>query len=198
MKPVSFIHNPAEKPKDQLIAEFVIRKEIFEKLFGELIDSDRELPPQHYLIVGQRGMGKTTLLLRVMYAIQDDEKLNKFLMPLRFSEEQYNIGRLEQLWEEAAHFLGYKNPVYSGLYDEMVTHEKSDDYERICFEVLEKKLKEQNQRAVLLIDNIGDLFDKFSDIQNHRFREILMASSKIQIIDENLTLDGLNYIANQF
>jgi len=176
----NFIYNPSEKPKNQLIAEFVIRKDIFSKLFKDLNEASKDTPVQHYLIAGQRGMGKTTLLLRLQYAIEDDPSLSKFLIPIRFSEEQYNIGRLERLWEEA--MLESKNPEYVGLYDEMLKHEDKGDYEQICYEILANKLKEKKQRALLMIDNIGDLFEKFSKIQNHRFREVLMTCPSIQII----------------
>lgn len=177
-----FIYNPSEKPKNQLIAEFVIRKDVFEKLYKEVKKASKETPPQHYLIAGQRGMGKTTLLLRIQYAIEDDLTLSKYLIPIRFSEEQYNIGRLERLWEETALMLEHKIPDYAGLYDEMLKHEDKDDYERICFETLANKLKEGKQRVLLMIDNIGDLFDRFPEIQNHRLREVLMTCPSIQII----------------
>ncbi|NVO08764.1 MAG: SEL1-like repeat protein [Bacteroidales bacterium] len=177
-----FIYNPSEKPKNQLIAEFVIRKDVFEKLYKEVKKASKETPPQHYLIAGQRGMGKTTLLLRIQYAIEDDLALSKYLIPIRFSEEQYNIGRLERLWEETALMLEHKIPDYVGLYDEMLKHEDKDDYERICFETLANKLKERKQRVLLMIDNIGDLFDRFPEIQNHRLREVLMTCPSIQII----------------
>jgi len=177
-----FIYNPSEKPKNQLIAEFVIRKDVFEKLYKEVKKASKETPSQHYLIAGQRGMGKTTLLLRIQYAIEDDLTLSKYLIPIRFSEEQYNIGRLERLWEETALMLEHKIPDYADLNDEMLKHEDKDDYERICFETLANKLKERKQRVLLMIDNIGDLFDRFPEIQNHRLREVLMTCPSIQII----------------
>ena len=177
-----FVYNPAEKSKEQLVSEFVIRQAVFEKMMKELKSAGKTTPPQHFLVAGQRGMGKTTLLLRIKYAIEDDSVLSKFLIPIRFSEEQYHIASLERLWEETARLLEDKNPAYAHLYDEMIAHESEKDYESIGFDLLEKKLKANKQRALLMIDNIGDLFDKFAEIEHHRLRKILMTSAQIQII----------------
>ena len=46
-----------------------------------------EHPEQHFLIEGKRGMGKTTLLLRLSYEIENDAKLSEWLIPLVFNEE---------------------------------------------------------------------------------------------------------------
>jgi len=177
-----FVYNPDQKSREQLIAEFVIRREVFEELFTEFREAARDIPPQHFLLAGQRGMGKTTLLLRLKYAVEDDAKLRKYLLPVRFREEQYNIGRLERLWEETAQLLAIQSTAYEDLYETMLIHEAEADYERICFDLLEARLKKKKQRALLMIDNIGDLFDKFPEIQNHRLRQLLMSSPYIQLI----------------
>jgi TPR repeat protein len=177
-----FVFNPDEETKEMLIATFAIRKEIFEKIFKIIKSSSRDTAPQHFLLVGQRGMGKTTLLLRLKYEMEDDKELNNYLLPVRFSEEQYQIGCLPDLWEETALYLEGLDKAFTGLKEQMLIHEKEKDYENICFELLTAKLKSTNKRVVLLIDNIGDLFHKFTDLENHRFRQILMTSPQFQLI----------------
>lgn len=177
-----FLYNPAEKSKQQLLAEFVIRGQEFETIFDILKSANYTIAPQHFLIVGQRGMGKTTLMLRIKYALEDDIELSKNVVPVRFSEEQYNIARLDRLWEETAQILEHNNESYAGLYEEILEHEKQKDYEQVAFVLLEKRLKHNKQRAVLFIDNIGELLEKFGKNENHRFRQILQTSTAIQII----------------
>lgn len=177
-----FVFNPDEETKEMLIATFAIRKDIFQKIFKIIKSSSRDTAPQHFLLVGQRGMGKTTLLLRLKYEMEDDPELNQYLLPVRFSEEQYQIGCLPDLWEETAIYLENLNPNFSGLKDELLKHEKEKDYERICFDIITRKLKDNNKRIVLLIDNIGDLFNKFTSQETHRFREILMTSPHFLLI----------------
>ncbi len=177
-----FLFNPDEETKEMLIATFAIRKDIFQKIFKIIKSSSRDTAPQHFLLVGQRGMGKTTLLLRLKYEMENDPELNQYLLPVRFSEEQYQIGCLPDLWEETAIYLESLNPRFAGLKDEMLQHEKENDYERICFDMLTQKIKEAKKRVVLLIDNIGDLFNKFTEQETHRFREILMTSPYFLLI----------------
>ena len=83
-----FVFNPDEETKEMLIATFAIRREIFEKVFKIIKSSSHDTAPQHFLLTGQRGMGKTTLLLRLKYEMEDDKDLNHYLLPVRFSEEQ--------------------------------------------------------------------------------------------------------------
>src|ERR1019366_3880913 len=50
------------------------------------------------LIIGQRGLGKTTLLRRLAFAVEDDPALAAAWMPLVFPEEQYNVAGLGDFW----------------------------------------------------------------------------------------------------
>jgi len=176
------LYNPAQKEKETLINEFVIRGKEFRTIIEDVQNSKMDVPEQHYLIVGQRGMGKTTLLWRILYAIEDNPKLNKKLIPVIFGEEQYNIFSLSQFWEETAIYLGNKYTEYGSLYDKMVEHEENENYSGISFEILEKALKTNKQHIVVLMDNLGYLLDKISEKEAHFFRKTLMTSNIIRII----------------
>ena len=179
-KPLIF--NPAEEPKESLIANFIIRLDVFEKIIKIIKTSAIDVAPQHFLIIGQRGMGKTTLLLRIKYEVQDIPELSKNHLAIRFSEEQYQISNLINLWEETAIALSNTSKQYKDLYSEMLHNEDKKDYERICFDLLSNSLKQTGKRLVLLIDNIGKLFERFSDQESYRLREILMTSPYILLI----------------
>ena len=81
---LKYLFNPLQKEPKQLKAEFVVRTAVFNQLFEEIQEDLMQHPPQHYMILGQRGMGKTTLLLHLKYAVLEDEKLNKWLLPVLF------------------------------------------------------------------------------------------------------------------
>jgi TPR repeat protein len=180
--PKPLLYNPDQKSKQQLIAEFVIRRREFANLMQGLEASAPHTSPQHYLVVGQRGMGKTTLLLRVKYAVEDHPQLNKWLVPIRFSEEQYQIARLDRFWEEIADHLSIADASFDGLLEEMEKHEEADDYERIALDLLIRVLKKHKKRVLVMVDNLGDLFNKFSDEENHRLREVLLSKTEIQLM----------------
>lgn len=177
----TFLYNPDRKSKDELIAEFVIRTEVFDDIMHDLETSDMKHPEQHYLLVGQRGAGKTTLLHRIKYGINDSKKLNKWLIPIAFSEEQYNVGELANLWENVGQYLeDYEG--FDGLYSEMELHIAKSNFEEKCLDILENHLNAKKKKLVLLIDNIGDLLKKMSELEVRRLREILQTKSFIRLI----------------
>lgn len=183
---VASIYNPDLLSKDQLIASFVVRIRKFEKLFAEIKSGKMEHPEQPLLIVGLRGMGKTTLLLRLSYEVENDSELNDWLIPIVFNEEEYGISKLFKLWETIAEYLGKKNSRFSRLFDEM--DKKYDQlqndtlYEQAAFSLLTDALRQHNKKLLLFIDNFGDMFKRFAKQEKQRLREVLMTCPDIRII----------------
>lgn len=101
--PTLAIYNPDLLSDADLSRQFVARLGLLRRLTDDL---GLEGSPQHHLIVGQRGMGKTTLLRRLRGAIQEDERLRARWLPLSFPEEQYNVSRLSDLWVNCLDALG--------------------------------------------------------------------------------------------
>ena len=182
---VAYIYNPQNQTKEELIVSYVVRLKIFQKLFQEIKTSKMEHPEQHFLIEGKRGMGKTTLLLRLSYEIENDAKLSDWLIPLVFNEEEYSVRKLFKLWERIAELLEEKNSAFDGIKAEMnqlsKTYSSDDDYEKACFELLTLQLQKHEKKIILFIDNFGDMFQKFKDKEAHRLRKILQTSSDLRI-----------------
>ncbi len=181
-KKITTLYNPGETDKKSLIDEFVVRNREFETIWEDIRTSKMEYPEQNYLIIGQRGMGKTTLLYRLKYAIEDDLDLKKWLLPISFPEEQYGIGDMANLWEYVAAYLEDEYPVFNGLVGTIESHMEDPDYERIGFSILIDSLKKAGKKSILLIDNFGDLLNKFTEIEGHRLREILMTCQHIRLV----------------
>ncbi len=185
-KTVACIYNPRNQSPGELIDHFVVRQKIFEKIFEDIRTSDMKYPEQHYMIEGKRGMGKTTLLLRLAYAIEQDEQLNKWLIPLNFNEEEYSVRKLFRLWERIIQLLEDANPVFKGLFAQAEKisriYKSDEEYERELYKLLELKLQANGKKIILFIDNFGDMVQKFSDLEAHRLRKILQISADIRII----------------
>lgn len=164
---IANLYNPHEQSKQELIDSFVVRLKIFHKLFSEIRNSDMKHPEQHFLIEAQRGMGKTTLLLRLSYEIENDAELNTWLIPIVFKEESYyGITRLFKLWEETARLLEAGEPEFAGLFNQMeAQYDENKDYERLCFEILTNALKQHHKKLILFIDNLSELFKNFNDME---------------------------------
>lgn len=177
----TLLYNPDKKNKQQFIEEFVVRTAVFDELFKDIQSGKMKHPEQHYLIVGQRGTGKTTLLNRLKYAIEDDQTLKKWLIPVLFNEEQYHIIELANVWENVAGYLedfhGFK-----GITEEIEKYVSRKDFEQQAFDILVKHLSKHDKKIVLFIDNIGDLLKKFDLLEVRRLREILQTSPYIRLI----------------
>jgi len=175
------IYNPANQTPKKLIENFVVRTKIFKEIFNDIKNSEMKHPEQHYIIQGVRGQGKTTLMLRIAYEINNDIELRKRIIPIVFNEEQYNISRLFKLWEAIAEYLEELNEI-NGLYEKMQKFENDDDYEWHCSQILEEALKDHNKKVILFIDNIDEMLSKFSKKEHHRLREVLIVSAEFRII----------------
>ena len=178
---LSYIYNPANQSTQEIFENFVIRTKELNKIVRELNKTNLNIGAQHFLIEGQRGTGKTSLLLRLKYEIKNNKKLFTNLIPIQFAEEQYNIFDLCRLWESTADKLedieGFEN-----LIDELEEVYDDDNYQDECFNIFERYLIKNNKRLVLLLDNFGDILDKFSDIEQKRLRDIFHTSKHIQLI----------------
>lgn len=188
------LYNPNKKDKAAFLDEFVIRTRIFDHMFREIQTDKMIVPEQHYMIVGPRGAGKTSMLLRLKYAVEDDPVLSKRVIPVMFGEEQYNIGELGNLWERIAEYLeDYYG--FEGITGEIEKYIYRDDYEEAAFKILIKYLDQRQQdRIMLLIDNIGQLFDKFEMNEIRRLREVLQTWPHIRLVAASPVI--LHYIVD--
>ncbi|NLR80260.1 hypothetical protein [Chitinophaga eiseniae] len=175
------LYNPDRKNKADFIAEFVIRTKIFDEIMADIKTGKMTTPEQHYLLLGQRGAGKTTMLLRLKYAVEDDAKLSKWLIPVIFSEEQYNIGELGNLWERIAEYLEDYHG-FDGITNEIIPFIQQDNYEEAALKVLIHHLDRHKKKVILFIDNIGQLLAKFDDLEVRRLREILQTIPHFRLI----------------
>ncbi len=176
-------YTPDEMSEEKFLARFVVRNEVFEEIFHDIKSADYEITNQHYIIVGQRGQGKTTLLRKLQLEVQNDKNLTQFLLPVKFTEEQYQIRSLCRLWEEVADYLQtvYEDE-FGTILDTMEKHFEDDDYDLQCFSYLERALKEKKKKLLLLIDNIDELFGKLKIKEQQQLREILLTSSSFIIV----------------
>jgi len=169
------LYNPANQSKQALLDNFVIRQHEFDKVCRILKHTRIDLIAQNILIIGLRGTGKTTLLLRIHYEIDNTPALSH-IVPIQFSEEQYSIYSLARLWENVADRL----EAVAGFQGVAEEDNTGDYYARIRL-----YLKKNKQKLLLLIDNFGDLLNKLSELECKKLRDLLH-EPYVQIIAASL------------
>lgn len=159
---------------------FVARTRLFKLVMDSISGTRNDAPPQHHLFIGQRGMGKTTLLKRLEVELRAEPYCKSFI-PLLFPEEQYNLDNLDTFWlnclDSIADVLEKE-----GLPQEVIEidqeverlssipqAERSDKiYKYFCHIVYNLR-----RRPVLLIDNINFVLGRLSKEEQHTLRSYM-------------------------
>lgn len=162
------LFNPGLQDDDSLVAGFVARQDLLDFFVSELRAVPMHGTVQHHLVIGARGMGKTTLLRRLAIAIRQDCKLSSQLIPLTFPEEQYNVKDLADLWLNAMDALGDElersgRKEEAHELDDAIAHLEGeglarDTLARRARALLVERCAAIGRRPVLLVDNIDIVF----------------------------------------
>lgn len=183
------VYNPDLLDRDALVSLFVARLPLLERLIDDLRRDDGTGASQHQLLIGSRGMGKTTLLRRIAYAVQDEAGLSGRWLPLVFPEEQYNIARLSDLWVNCLDALGdvledRDRDADAERLDAQIAGLPSDDEGRRAGEalaLLERWAHALSRRFVLLIDNIDLVLERLKK-SDWAIREVLSSARHLKVI----------------
>ena len=155
------VYNPASLSDDDFLRSFVARQGIATYLIERLAEITPSGPAKNHLIVGQRGMGKTSMLRRLALAASSDERLSRVLIPLSFREEQYNVHSLYVFWANCLDALG-------DWFDRSGQHNKAEQLDRevallsdapeASLRLFEQWIDREDRRPLLLLDNIDLIF----------------------------------------
>lgn len=163
------IYNPALLTKQESIALFTARRGLLDRLLDAFRRTNPGEPAQHVLLVGQRGQGKTTILRRLAYAVEDAPDLAARYLPLTFPEEQYNVGRISDLWVNtldalAAYLAARDRSAEAKEIDRAIDALPDDERERdlAARAELERWADRKGVRLLLLLDSIDLIFERLA------------------------------------
>ena len=94
-------YNPGFLSPDELRRSFVVRHDDLANLVRIVRENTGSSVNQHVLVVGPRGMGKTTLVRRVALEIESDAELSRAWYPVLYAEESYFADTPGRFWREA-------------------------------------------------------------------------------------------------
>ena len=160
------IHNPAHLTADELKASFVAREDTLAELLRAIREQTPGRPCQHMMLIGPRGMGKTTLGLRFLCAIEEDPDLRERWQPVAFHEESYGIGSLADFWIHALRHLtrATGESRWEQRAEALVANEA--DQERVAAYALAELAdfsRESERRLVLFVENFDSIVAQIHD-----------------------------------
>lgn len=182
------LYNSQNIAPEQLQAQFSIRLKEYGRVWQDIKKSKMTHPEQHYLIQGVRGAGKTMFLTKLAQDVGLDESLKDWLIPILLNEEEYSIFSLFTFWLRVAQILSSSHTEFSELYEQINTlDEVHDDLEgtqlaELAWQHIREALQKHDKKIIILMDNMAELFDSFSDTEHAQLREALSLHAEVRII----------------
>ena len=170
------LYNPAQLTPDELKASFVAREDTLAEMLRLLAEQTPGRPCQHMMLIGPRGMGKTTLGLRFLHAVTETPTLAAAWQPVPFYEESYEIGDLADFWLAALGHLtrATEEPEWADRADELRRDER--DGERIAayaIAALMDYCQRSGKRLILFVENLDAIL---AQVRNEREIHALRAN----------------------
>ena len=190
------LYNPAQLTPEELKASFVARKDTL----AEMLRLIREQPPghpcQHMMLIGPRGMGKTTLGLRLLHEILETPELAEDWQPVAFPEESYEIGDLADFWLAALRHLtrATGDPQWAERAEALPKDEKDTDRQAAyALASLMDFCQTSGKRLLLFVENLDTVLEQLGDErQIHALRASLIERTDILLIGSaNTVFDAI-------
>ena len=181
-------YNPGFLSDEEIVASFCVRTSEFESIVEMLRDCRGSSNP-HQIVIGPRGSGKTSILLRMAAEIRRDDSLSSSFFPVVFAEESYEVSTAGEFWLECLSRVAVQAPRTDGGTDLNRSYEDlrgiADDStlgERCLGAVLDFSDR-TDRRLVLFVENLNTLFDDMSDPHaGWRLRKVLQTEPRIVLI----------------
>ena len=179
-------YNPGFLSDDELVASYCVRTTEFELLVEVLRECIGHSHP-HQLVIGPRGSGKTSLLLRVAAEVHRDAALKSRCFPVVFSEESYEVATAGEFWLECLTNLATQAtrredaPDLHRTVDELRAIRDDQALADRCLGALLDFADREDKRLVLLVENLNMLFRDMADpdAAGWRLRKILQTEPRI-------------------
>ena len=182
---MSQLYNPHQMTERQLADTFVGREAIVERTLCSIVRQPEGAGVQHVLIVGPRGIGKTTLLRIVEQKVKTSE-LNATWHVVRFPEEMYSVTDLADLWLETLNALARESSdseltaETSRIFDK---YSASDGFADAVFALIRDWSRNHHRRLLLLVDNLGLILQQLgNERESAALRNALMNDGTFMIV----------------
>jgi tetratricopeptide (TPR) repeat protein len=176
-------YNPAFLSDEERILSFAAHQSELE-LILQVIRENTVSSNQHLMLIGPRGIGKTTLALRAAAELHRAEDLRSQWYPIVFGEESYQVSSPGTFWLEALLHLGQQTQEerWQRAYDDLRTEREDRLRERALGQLLDFA-DSQNKRLLLVVENLHMLLgDQLTEQDAWKLRDVLLNEKRIMVL----------------
>ena len=197
------LYNPAQLTPDELKASFVARRETLEEMLRLLREQTPSRPCQHMMLIGPRGMGKTTLGLRFLHAVEETPELAAIWQPVPFYEESYEIGDLADFWLAALRHLSRAtdNSELADKADALARDQRDQEHlAAYALAALVDHCQASGRRLILFVENLDGILNQLrNEREAHALRASLIERPEILLLGSaNAVFDAIRSHAQPF
>lgn len=181
-------YNPGFLTDDELVATFCVRTSEFESI-AETLRENVGSSNQHLIVIGPRGSGKTSLLLRVAVEVRRERDLSSRLFPITFAEESYEVGTCGEFWLECLDRLAQQAPqkeLAASLrrtWEDLRVVQDDQSLAERCLGALLDYSDSAGKRLVLLVENLNTILGGMIDPDlGWRLRKTLQTERRIILL----------------
>lgn len=185
-------YNPAETPPEDLEKTFIGREDLLQRLLSAIREQSGRDTIQHYLLLGPRGIGKTTMLLMLQRRLKADPELSQQWLCVRYREEEFYVHTMRDLLALALENLHEEEGIEeAGAMLEEAEAEAEDERSlAIILSGLKRISSAHGKRILLLIDNFDLVFPKRieSALGERSFRRLLSTEPFFMVVGTSVQL----------
>ncbi len=178
-------YNPHLWSAEQLRSIFVARQNELADLLRTLRGTAADTVGQHTLLVGARGMGKSTLMQRLALEVEEDEALRQCWLPVRFPEEQYTVCSVSQFWANVLDWMidalerrGLPTDALDAAAERIAALPVAEQAQA-CLSAIDASVDSHGQRLLLLVDNTDLLLRNIDRKEHWALRETLQSNPRL-------------------